>query len=374
MKRIVITLVLISSLWSVSAQVVTPLDNVFKGLRDIMAGGITTTQGNYGAGRTTVQIQTYIGSQDFCSQAECGTKEQMIDSLCDVTRSNKINQEIKERMFSIIRRGLDSIMPMAEDCYHFESHHQGIDTIQYSICLHSGSGAPNKYNNKSELWYDDAAGVETASFSYTSKLKPCGKHTQGLGALKYSRTEPLPSGKSVPFDWDKYQNTIQPLLNQKGIISRKFLWTQDSMYNKSNNEYISAYWSDSPSGKTNGTLYFIPNNKQTLALSLLKELNSTTLNYIHTYPEQEYIYSYNVNFIPITISKESIQKSLLETWGTGQKKGYDYYIFVCSDIRGYYIIICETKGTLFFPKEWAELKSIINGKKTYFKGMKPKNE
>ena len=55
------------------------------------------------------------------------------------------------------------------------------------------------------------------------------------------------------------------------------------------------------------------------------------------------------------------------------QEGYDqHFVFVCSDVRGYYFLFCDTKGALWVPRESLILKSFINGKKEYVKGMKPK--
>ena len=42
------------------------------------------------------------------------------------------------------------------------------------------------------------------------------------------------------------------------------------------------------------------------------------------------------------------------------------------DPRGYYVAIADTENNYCVPKEWYMLKSFIDGKKEYVKGMKAK--
>ena len=382
MKRIIITSLLSACFISMSAQEKTKLDPMFNELRTIIHSGITTNRGNYGRGQTVTQTQVFVGSNDFCTKDVCGEGQVFLDSIWDATTVNKRNNEIRDRILSIIRHNLDSIsaLPNIEESYHFESHHQGIDTIRYSICLHSGKGQLKRYNStRGEYFYDDVPGTETVSFNYDTKQKPCGKHFQGWGTLTYSRTESVRDGKSVPFDWNQYMQSILPILNKKGITQRTFKWAQDKFYGDADKDYSFGYTillddnKHSVEGETNGTLYFIPADQFELAQSVCKDINRATQHYIYNHPEQTYQYSFDTHFTPITDEREEHKEQMLRTMNL--QEGYDHhYVFVCSDVRGYYFLFCNTKGALWVPRESLILKSFINGKKEYVKGMKPKKK
>ena len=40
--------------------------------------------------------------------------------------------------------------------------------------------------------------------------------------------------------------------------------------------------------------------------------------------------------------------------------------------KGYYVAIADAENNFCIPKKWSLLKSFVDGKKTYLKGMKPK--
>ena len=380
MKRIIITSLLSACFISMSAQEKTKLDPMFNELRTLIHSGISTSRGNYGLGQTVTQTHVFVGSNDFCTKDACGEGQVFLDSIWDTATVNKRNNEIRDRIISIVRHHLDSIsaLPDTEESYHFESHHQGIDTIRYSICLHSGKGQVKRYDStRGEYFYDDVPGTETVSFNYDTKLNPCGKHSQSMGTLTYSRTESVKGGKSVFFDWNQYMQAILPILNKKGITQRTFKWAQDKFYGDADKDYSFGYTillddnKHSVEGETSGTLYFIPADQFELAQAVCKDINYATQHYIYNHPEQTYQYSFDTQFTPITDDGRDNKEQMLRTMNL--QEGFDqHFVFVCSDVRGYYFLFCDTKGALWVPRESLILKSFINGKKEYVKGMKPK--
>ena len=383
MKQIIITaMMLLTCMLNASAQEQTKLDKMFNELKPLIQKGINTTRGNYGKGQTTTVSKFTISFNEYCSSI-CGEDgEFYMDSIWNEKTFNKTDKETKERILNIVRHHLDSIMPMAEECYHFESHNQGIDTIRYSICLHSGKNQTKHCDSKQGNYsYDEVPGTETVSFSYDSKLKHCGRHFQGEGLLKYSRTESVPNRdaekKSIPFEWAQYMQTIVPLLDQQGVIQRKFRWVQDFTKCDPTIDYIfgtTIYLGDgrhNVEGETNGTMYFISRDQKALADSILKKVDFATRTYIYQHPEQMYVYRFNPKFHSITPPQEYQYHELLRTWAN-ESNPYNHFLVVCSDVRGYYFVVCETKGAMWFPREWGVLKSFVNGKKVYIKGMEPK--
>ncbi|SNU04162.1 hypothetical protein SAMN06298211_10673 [Prevotellaceae bacterium MN60] len=380
MKQIIFTAMLLTCIVNASAQEKTKLDNLFKELKPFTHKGITTTRGNYGKGQTTTISQVYIGFNEYCSSI-CGEEGEFWgDSIWNQSTTNKTDHQSKERFLNIVRHHLDSIMPMAEECYHFESHNQGIDTIRYSICLHSGKNQTKRCDNKQGNYsYNNVPGTETVSFSYDSDLKFCKRHHKGEGLLKYSRTESVPdhqsTEKSISFDWAQYMQTITPLLNQQGVIQHKFHWLLDSFVENADKEYLYFHvisngdGSYDLRGETYGTMYFIPRNQKILADSILKSVDFATQTYIYQHPEQLYEYRFNPHFQTITPPQEYQNHELLATRDK-RENPYNHHLIVCSDIRGYYFLVCETKGAMGFPREWGVLKSFVNGKKEYIKGVK----
>lgn len=390
MKRTIITSLLTASFIAASAQETTPLDNMLNQLRAIDSAPFSyANKGNFGGGSVTATTRFYIGYREMCSEETCGgERDRHIDSAVDTEATNRMNHEKYSRVFPIVRQSLDSIiaLPSTVESYHFESHHQGIDTIQYSICMNSGKGLQKHPDNAHGYWYETTDGSETVSYEYHTNLLPCGKHYEKLGELVYSKTEgTTPSGDSDHFDWEQYMQTLTPILSQKGITKRTFKWAQENFPNHhSHPDYLYTYSinyngeGSTTAGETDGTLYFIPYSQQEFALSVLKDIDRATQDYVLHHPNQLFCYTYNREFN--LVNKDPYINPMFDAFGKliPENEPYNnihhYYLFVGSDERGYYFLVCDTRGAMCVPNEWATLESFVNGKKVYYKGMKPKGK
>ena len=395
MKRIIITSLLSAFMLNASAQIAT-FDNMCRKLETFMHDGVWKSIANSGRFQIETTVAVSINPHEFCSKSTCGEGSDYIDSLILNSKvdPNVVAVQNKERLLSYVRSALDSIMAMPGvlDSYHFETHQQGIDTIRYSICLNRGPEHRVTYDSiRGCEVYSRELGPETITFNYETHKKPCAKHFWGMGSVEYTRVEPLPASlvpstaekyESISFDWDLYLQGILPFLNQKGISQRKFKWSQDDDYVKNlkdpNIDHVLAFWNYksenewSAAGETDGTLYFIPADQKTLAYQVLKDINDASLNYVLCHPEQTYDYHYNTSFNYPNYSLGYRQQILRSTtWG---KDGRQNFVYVGADVKGYYFLLLSTKGSLWFPREYASLKSYINGEKVYIKGMEPKED
>lgn len=383
MKRsIIITSLLAASLLTVSAQEATPIDNVFRELQKSIHNGETINIIN---GTTTISKLNYGGKTSFRANfnllfpMHCICGESKADFVETTRLLNESIEKQAQHNLSLIRHALDSISALPEtlESYHFETHHQGIDTIRYSILLNSKT-KQNKSDNGTKIkkiyddrqntyYYGESSGTETISFDYTTRARPCGKHFIGYGTLQYAKFE---ATKIVPFEWKEYMQTIEPLLKHRDIIRREFKWLRnDSLGNTSDKDYIYRIMVRVEDGKLadgssemTGMYYFIPADKEELAQSVLHVVDSATQKYIHEHPSQSYKYNYGVNFPSITRPQNSSVNELF----TGNL--FEHYVFLGSDVSGYYILFFTTpNGYVNIPKEWPVLKSFVNGKKVYYK-------
>ena len=379
MKRTnIITALLTACLMGASAQEATPIDNIVNQLSEVMPNGIQTSVGNHGYG-TTISTNAFIFTSDFCAKEVC-EGEDIVNSLDDAEAVNEKNRKIYNHILSIIRHGLDSISALhsVEESYHFESHKKGIDTIQYTICLHSGENQIKSRNSQLGYVYFDTPSTEIISFHYISKPMTCGKHFQGHGELKYSRTEAIHGKESAPFNWEQYLQAVTPALDRRGITQRKFRWVRDGSIANEDEFFVfrTDLWKkdDSPlsTGETSGTLYFIPRDREDLMESVVKDFKAATLDYIHEHPEQYYKYNYNCEINLTDKPAYRSIKRMLDALRLGNEQhDYSGYVLLGSDIRGFYILLCDVTDAMGIPDEWAILKSLVDGKKTYHKGMKP---
>ena len=393
MKRIIISSLFAACMLTTSAQNAA-VEDLFKKVETIMHDGVRRTRANLSDDQTTIEVSALIGTNMFCSKSVCGEGEDYVDSLWNATSPypEMVNIENNNRLLRFIRHSLDSIsaLPSTVESYHFETHQSGKDTIRYSICLNRGpeQGRISYDSLKACYVYNRESGPETITFNFKTYPKPCGKHFWGDGYLEYTRAEPLPASnvpanldEPVHFDWELYLQSIMPILSQKGITQRQFKWAQDEAYagqpgKDLDKDYHTCLWnkrgdgSYSGAGETNGTYYFIPSDQKAFAEKVLGDIDAATQKYIFLHPEQTYRYRYDTHFNSLDHRINWNQQMLSST--TWNKEGLQDFVYVVADEKGYYFLLFRTKGSLWFPREFSSLKSIINGEKTYFKGMEPK--
>jgi hypothetical protein len=397
MKRFIIISLLTVNLMNVSAQNTGILDDLFRKIEAIMPNQVGKIRANYGRHQTETVVYANAGTNEFCSKRVCGREQDETDSLWNALSAvpevvtGMLDYEKKERLLYCVHHALDSIstLPSTVESYHFEKHQLGIDTVRYSICLNRGPEHRIMYDSLKDCQvYSRELGPETITFNYETHQKFCGKHFEGWGNIEYSKVEPLPASlvpatakkyEPVCFDWDLYLQSIMPILSQKGISQRKFKWSQDEdsarKVKDPNIDSSISYGNKFDAlavGETNGTLFFISSDQKAFAEQVLKNIDAATLKYVLLHPEQTYAYRYNTFFNSPNYWPRYDQEMIRST--TLNKDGIQNFVYIGADEKGYYFLLLNTKGHLFFPKEFSSLKSFVNGEKTYYKGMEPKKE
>lgn len=376
MKKNTIIILLMSFVLSLSAQDITPLDKIFDEISVITSVPRSDIKQkiNHGDGVVMYVHNHPIGKEILCSK-ECGSS--YIGNMTDeeARLSNEHNKKIFDGIFHAVGHNLDSLMEMSDESYHYETHKDGKDTIKYSICMKNGADKLRKIKAiDGSMIYPDA--VETVSLNYTADKKACGKHTRGFGILSYNKNVFLPGRKSYTFDKALYLPKILPILKRKGVKSWKFSWTQSEDYD------LDAHWNEefhsgetakirtkdgkiSNAGKVLGTMYFIPREKEKLADAIFTEIDSITLNHTEIYPEQMFMYAYNVKEHVMQYKESSSITQLF--YGMAEDSGPSIRVLFGITQKGYYVAVAETEYNFCIPKEWAVLKSFNNGKKEYVK-------
>ncbi len=373
MKRIIIAAISVILSLNITAQDRTPMDKIWEEIEKITS----TRQDskikiNHGDGKLKYVHNGVVGEDYLCTKDCGGSTSSSFDNMTseEIEAANERNRKmVFGKIFGAIRHNLDSLMAVSEESYHFESHHHGTDTINYSLCLNNGGDSIARTRaNDGTMFYLDA--FETVSFNYTAGMKPCGKHARGFGILSYNKRLPLPGGKSYYFEKQPYLDSILPVLKRKGIKSWSFKWAQTDDYDIDahfSQEFVSATRAHQPknAGQMIGTMYFIPREKASLAEEIFTAIDSITLRYTEIHPEQMFMYIYNVKKEVMQYTESS---NLCEMFQAFSDKDYvtTRVLFGVSP-RGYYIAIADSENNTCVPKEWYVLKSFFNGEKKYIR-------
>ena len=376
MKRIITAILSVILSLTISAQDRTPMDKIWEEIESITSARQDSKMKiNHGGGQLLYVHNGMVG-KDFLCSTDCEGVTSSFENMTpeQIEAANERNRKVFDGIFGAIRHQLDSLMEFSEESYHFESHSHGTDTITYSLCLKNGEYSVAKIKaNDGTMFYPEA--LETVFFNYTASPKACGKHIRGFGTLEYNKRLPLPGGKSYYFDKEPYLETIKPLLKQKGIKSWNFKWTQSDDYDIDSNRYQEFESSErvgsfgpKNAGQALGTMYFIPREQEALANAVFTSIDSTTLHYTEIHPEQMFRYSYHVKERVIQYTESNNISGLFE--GTTGKGNVSTRVLFGITPKGYYVAIADVENNFCIPKEWHVLKSFVDGKKEYVKGIR----
>ena len=375
MKRILTIILSVILSLTLSAQDRTPMDKIWEDIEKIISNRQDSKMKiHHGDGVVRYVHNGMVGEEYLCTK-DCGGNAFDDMTSEEIEAANERNRKmVFDRIFGTIRHHLDSLMAFSEECYHFESHSHGADTITYSLCLKNSKESVRKYKtDDASMVYPDA--VETVFFDFTASPKPCGKHVRGFGTLGYNKNVFLPNRQSYYFDRQSYLDVIMPLLKRKDVQSWNFKWTHSADYDLQSNwkkEFVGGVlvgdFRPKNAGQTVGTMYFIPRDKGELAEEVFTAIDSATLNYTDIHPEQMFRYSYRIKEEVMQYTESSHISTLFE--GTTGKGNVSTRVLFGITPKGYYVAIADVENNFCIPKEWHVLKSFVNGRKEYIKGGK----
>lgn len=376
MNRIIISFMLTLCFVSINAQHREKLDNMLSQL-DSLGIKVRHKRSNNGRGYITESYNINKTFHESCIKDECPAGN-ILSYPANIAKQVNDRQHY-DSYVETIRNTLEDLMPIAEESYHNESHNGGKDTISYSLCISSGNNSVKRnlgFHGSPQFF----EAKESISFDVNRTPQPnCTTHHRAWSSFDYVRNEQLATQESVPFNWEEYHKSILPLLKQKGVKQRKFLWAQDNNpdYMKDRKLYddysnlmsVTTVEGKTTAGETTGIIYTIPCDKQDLAIALLEKLNSITEQYIEQHPEQIFTYEFDNKFNPCGKGfAEGYEASSQVLYAVPVNDYKECYRIRCAEnAQGYHILVFKTKGVLWIPREWSKLKSIVNGKKTYVK-------
>lgn len=279
----------------------------------------------------------------------------------------RVEKTCFDKQVKAIRRTLSELQKEAKDTCYYESHIGGKDTIFYSMNLCRDSSRVQKYSEgKYTYLYSD---------EYLDFLLESGRGKDAFeGRFKYTVTLPSVDLYSDTYTWGDLNDDIERLFNEHSITHRNAFWQHDEAYSR-------AVWDDTEAedrktwisivnygeyayaGVTEAKIYSLTEDQEPLAQQLLAAIDSLAQKFTNCRQAKYYEYNYGTSF-------EGHQSPMLSVYA--RQISETNSIRVKAVNHGYHFLILNTRGTEWIPTEWYRLKSIINGEKTYFKGMKPK--
>ena len=290
-----------------------------------------------------------------------------------LTVNSRITQD-RQQMEGVIdyfRTTVASLGKEAPESYLYEFHKNGLDTIKYSYMGPSFEAANFHYHNKPYKNNDNGImDYSDYSFSYTHS---------------YTIPTGIAEEDMKPFDGEAFCAHIQPVLKKfmklKGAKDYPVHWQHDEGFENERDFFMTPRYGrdkhefETHPGLVTGTHYIIPSEHEGTVKVLFKQLDSLAYDYLTKHPEQPYDYVFTEAGFTES-SSSHVYYGLPNNVKGSIYKGSDEFFLCCKreEDGSYHIFTLNSKGVYWVPKDYASLKSYINGEKVYLKGMEPKED
>lgn len=353
MKRTVFFLMLALLCATSHAQINPKMQQLFDKLTEMgEAPRIVKHGGKYQPTVLEYRVHLYYGPNMYR-----GSDSQSLDSMLREERNN-----LKEQL-STIRHTLDDLQAEAAESYHYEYHKGGRDTIVYSmnLCRDTVLNTSKHRSGSHPFFYSN----EYLYFNY----QPYHEENEVGATLRYVVNIPSPGPQAEKNSLESLTTDIVKLFIQNNIKPRTAIWQHDKAYSDSILaakvpvfESMVCIGGNGNEGITNAQIFTVPREQEKKARLLYDEISRMALRFTEGNLDVKYCY----NYLPFD---DSYWETILDCY---YDETTSYSIEMRSDESGFHFVITQTKGMKWLPAGWPNYKSFVNGKVTFFKGMKPK--
>lgn len=279
----------------------------------------------------------------------------------------RVEKACFDKRVKAIRRTISELQKEAQDTCYYESHTGGKDTIVCSMNLCHDTTRVHKYHDGNHSYF--------YSDEFLDFVLESGRGEDAFeGRFRYTVTLPSIGLSSNTYSWGNLKDDIESLFKEHGISHRNSFWQHDDAYSH-------AVWDDDESedrkawmnivnygeyayaGVTEAKIYSLTEDQKQLAQQLLAAIDSMALRFTNSRQSRYYEYHYGASF-------EKGPSIMLAVFTRHISETNSIQVRVAD--HGFHFLILETRGTEWIPTEWYSLKHFVNGKKTYFEGMAPK--
>ena len=256
----------------------------------------------------------------------------------------RVEKACFDKRVKAIRRTISELQKEAQDTCYYESHTGGKDTIVCSMNLCRDTTRVHKYHDGNHSYF--------YSDEFLDFVLESGKQEGTFeGHFRYTVTLPGIDLSSNTYSWGDMMDDIESLMSKHSISHRNSFWQHDDAYSH-------AVWDDDEA-----KIYSLTEDQKQLAQQLLAAIDNMALRFTNSRQSRYYEYYYGASFE----GRPSIMLAV-----------YTRHISETNSIQvraanhGYHFLVLNTRGVEWIPTEWYSLKSFVNGKKTYFESMAPK--
>ena len=277
----------------------------------------------------------------------------------DILLSNELLKKNNDAMEKI-RSTMDEISHTAYKSYHYESHRDGNDTIDYAIMFHESPQNKTREIQGFTSW--DSPEILTLQM---------GRFGSPYSMLIYHNQVTDTLSTEEPFDIKGFRKLITPIMKghkrYKVLFSHDKEWSSNPENQQKTRRVTSFSGTDNDlSGTIKGYVYHIKGEEGKAAII---QIHETILRYLNQHPNQCYEYAYeernmqllhNMHYssYPLTFQSLDVDESMAKS----ENIYIDIYSSPLSDDT--FILVANSYGDEWIPMDWHKLSKEVNGVQT----------
>lgn len=288
----------------------------------------------------------------------------------------KMNKQYDEKraketlLIDSIRNTFLELANEANECYMWEYHQDGVDSIDYKMRLGAYSNkrivvANNELRNKEEEMIMPVREIITFYYKPNNREFISDEYhsSKGFGSFQYQFYPDSIFRDYEQIDTKEYVNLLGDVMKKNGLNYRKLHAEMDSTYDIQNREEIIDYNGYAKGEQCMSDIRIYESVPKEKGQEVLKELVDVTWAFMDMHPTADLSLSLNDVFkkgwgSPVIIRNDYKKEG---------RESCSIQIRYLDDKDEYCFLIYDTKGGRVLPKDWETLKSWKNGKKVYHK-------
>lgn len=322
---------------------------------------------NTGRGITNYTNMQFYGATGLWVAGPGGVASWTPEMLAKLDSTNAANAVKDKLLLEQIVQKLDQLSGMARDVYHHESHSGGIDTIQYSMDLYTGTASHNVRS-----WRSRTTGMTFYGPPHYLSCEYYADTTQHRMNLQYTH-EPNVKAEVIPFRQKDFMKLLKPVLKEKSLSRHKIQMEWGQGFKSEKEADLSKYYLVSQvttesgttfSGTAEGTVYSFPKGDADLQLRVLDAVRDIIRDYTSAHSEQWYEYVVNDHRINTGYSNILLARIVgYDEEDQSRSDEFTYFtIFSVWEEGTLHLILLNYRGALWVPHGISQMTHFVGEK------------
>lgn len=247
----------------------------------------------------------------------------------------------------------------SKECYMYENHYDGIDSMSYNIHLDKGEPLKRvigKNLQTEEPYYATTEyKIRTLNFRYTPN-----PWNWGFAVLNYEYRDSVLENPLEPLNKKDYWKIVKRVIKRNHVKGQSYyLYNDSTLYDHTKDVENGSLLNECRIIEQKGFVYEI-DTKEHLK-EIMHDLMQETWDYLDKHPDVRY------SIHPETINPDDLNFDFIRIQTGDSYSDFSVFVLHFHNPDQFWLVAREIVGDDFLPMDWERLKSYKNGTKIYHK-------